>query len=167
MSLPVATALAHLLATEPEFVAEIRTLGLGSHLDKLVPQVILGNRRFEQLPSSDMPAWVLDAGDADAADAAGGFGDPAGMVIGTSQQSWNVDIELALVWHQQDYDAAVRQRLGLLPALVRLLLRNPDLGGTCGLAMVTRAINDRAGRHPTHAAAFAITASTTIYRDAP
>ena len=167
MSLPVANALAELLTTDPEFVAEIRTLGLGSHVDKLVPQVILGNRRFEQLPASDMPAWVLDAGDAEGADNAGGFGDPRGMVIGTSQQDWAVDIELALVWHQQDYDTAVRQRLGVLPALVRLLLRNPDLGDTCALAMVTRAINDRSGRHPTHAAAFALTASDTIYRDAP
>lgn len=167
MSLPVANALRELLTTDPEFLAEIRTLGLGAHVDKLVPQVILGNRRFDQLPASEMPAWVLDAGDADGADSSGGFGDPAGMVIGTSQQDWSVDIELALVWHEQDYATAVRQRLGVLPALVRLLLRNPDLSDTCSLAMVTRAINDRSGRHPTHAAAFALTASTTIYRDEP
>lgn len=165
MTLAAATALSDLLLTEPEFVADMRALKLGRRGEEVVPQVILGNRRFEQLPSSEFPAWVLDAGDAQGADSANDGGDPAGGVIGTHQQDWMTEIELALVWHQQDPDTAVRQRMDLLPALVRLLLRNPGLEGAASYAFVSRAVNDRSGRHPTHAAAFALTAFTTIYRD--
>lgn len=166
MALTVAEALADLMQSDPEFVADMRAAQLGLHGEATVPGVIVGNRPFEQLGQEHYPCWIFDAGDGEAlTDSPMGDGS-FGMVIGTSQQDWSSDIELALVWHQQDRATAVEQREAVRLALVRLLLRNPGVGGA-GLAYVARVINDRNGRHPTHLAYFVVRAHTTVYRDQP
>ncbi len=160
------TALMTLLTTDAQFVADMHALRLGLNDAAVTPQALKGNRRFEQLGQESYPCWVNDAGDQQGASAANEGGDPAGLVLNSTQQDWAGDIELSLIWLQQDYDRSVDQTDGVLPALVRLLLRNPGLGGTCEFAYVANVINDRSYRHPTHVTAFTVRVHNTIYRDA-
>jgi len=157
--------LAELLTGEPQFVADMLALGLQSSGAAVVPKVLKGNRRFDQLGQEHYPCWLNDAGDQRGASAANDGGDPAGLVINSTQQDWLGDIELSLVWHQQDYDRSVDQTDAILPALVRLLLRHPDLDGTCTLAFIAEVMSDRNYRHPTHVSAFVVRVMTTIYRN--
>lgn len=166
MALTVAEALGALMQTDPAFTTDMRAATLGTGSTAAVPKVIVGNTPFEQLGQEHYPCWVFDAGDAEAMSDSP-MGDASfGLVIGTSQQDWSSDIEIALVWSQQDRATAVAQRDALRLALVRLLLRNPGVGGA-GLAYVVRVLNDRSGRHPTHVAGFVVRVHTTIYRDEP
>lgn len=160
-------ALALLLTTDPQFLADIEALGLGSTGNAAAPVVLKGNRRFEQIGQEKYPAWIHDAGDQRGASGGNDGGDPDGLVINSTQQDWLGEIELSLIWHQQEYETAVDQVDGVLPALVRLLLRNPSLGETCTQAFVANVINDRSYRHPTHSTAFVIRVMTTIYRSSP
>lgn len=160
-------ALAVLLATDPEFVADMEALNLGSTGNAVVPKVIKGNVPFAQLGQEHFPCFVHDAGDQRGASASDQAGDPDGLSINSTQQDWLGEIELSLVWLQQKIDVAVDQVDGVLPALVRLLLRNPGLSDTCTLAFVANVINDRSYRHPTHATAFVVRVMTTVYRDIP
>lgn len=166
----IAAARAHLmqlLATDPEFVADMQALGLGANGEAVTPTVLKGNRRFDSLGQEHYPCWLNDAGDMLGATAGDEGGDPQGLVVNSTQQDWQGDIELSLVWHQQDYDTSVDQVDAVLPALVRLLLRNPGLGDTCTLACVASVLNDRNYRHPTHVSAFVVRVLATIYRDLP
>lgn len=166
----IATArakLIELLETDAEFTAALRALGLGMRGEAVVPKVIRGNKPFAQLQQQDYPCWVTDRGDS-----AGGShnvdgGDGNGLVLASTQQDWSTEIGLALVWHQQNFATALNQRDGVQPALVRLLLRNPDLQDTCQLAFVAGEMSDRASRHPTQSIAFELRVLHTIYRDIP
>lgn len=160
----IRTALATLLATDAQFIADMAALKLGTTGTAAVPKVLQGNRPFEQLGQEHYPCWLLEADD-DVGQAGSNGADGAGIVIGSHQQDWSFGLQLALVWHAQDYAAAQVQRDGVLPALVRLLLRNPDLSNTCDLAFVERADHDRGMRHPTHTIVFGLHAQAAIYRD--
>lgn len=160
-------ALALLLTTDPVFVADMQALALGTDGTAVTPGVLKGNRRFEQVGQEQYPVFIHDAGDQQGANASNEGGDPDGLVINSTQQDWLGEVELSLVWLQQDYNIAVDQVDRVLPALVRLLLRNPGLSGTCTLAYVANVINDRSYRHPTHVTAFVIRVMATIYRDIP
>ncbi len=159
--------LVSLLEADPEFTAAMRALGLGLRGEAVVPKVIRGNKPFAQLQQQDYPCWVTDRGDSTGSSHNADGGDSDGLVLGSTQQDWNTEIGLALVWHQQDFDTALDQRDGVHPALVRLLLRNPDLQDTCALAYVAGEMTDRATRHPTQSIAFELRVLHTIYRDAP
>jgi hypothetical protein len=153
-------ALVLLLTTDPQFVADMHVLGLGLHGNAVTPSVLKGNRPFEQIGQEHYPVWVHDAGDLRGASASSEGGDPDGLVINSTQQDWLGDVELSLVWLQQDYDTSVDQVDGVLP-------RNPDLSGTCTLAFVADVINARSFRHPTQHTAFTIRVMATIHRDMP
>ncbi|MFO3704428.1 hypothetical protein ACI6Q5_05450 [Xanthomonas codiaei] len=159
-------ALHRLLEQDADVSAALQALTLGSRGQAVVPKVIKGNRRFEQIGQENFPCWISEKGDARGADASNGGGDPAGLIVNSTQQDWLTDIEISLVWHQQDFSRAVDQRDGITAALVQLLLRNPSLDDTCQLAFVANEINDRAFRAPTHWIAFVVRVHHTIYRDA-
>lgn len=158
-------ALHALLTTDATFTAAIAALKLGSMGAEVVPKVRSGNRPFAQIDQREYPVWIDDAGPQQGA----GFGnlasDPYGLVVNSTQQDWLGDIELSLVWHQQDHANAVAQTDALLPLLVRLLLRHPDLSGTCALAMVVAADSSQGERHPTHAWRATVRCHVTVYRD--
>jgi hypothetical protein len=158
-------ALMALLTADPQFVADMQALQLGINTTAVIPRALKGNRRFDQLSQNEYPCWLNDAGDQQGASAANEGGDPAGLVLNSTQQDWAGDIELSLIWLQQDYERSVDQTDAVLPALVRLLLRNPGLQDTCTLAYVADVINDRNYRHPTHVTAFTVRVLNTIYRD--
>lgn len=166
MSEAVLDALRDLLTTDPEFVAEMRALRLGLNHAEAVPQVLEDNRRFEQLDQRQMPCWVMEAGDSQGASSANDFADPNGLVINSTQQDWLDETVLALVWLDQHFGNALRVRRRVHQAVVRLLLRNPGLGGA-EFAYVANVVNDRNARHPTHWTALTVRAHTTIYRDSP
>lgn len=158
--------LIELLTTDADFSADMEALGLGARGAAVVPQVIKGNKPFAQLQQKDYPCWVTDRGNAQGASNSYD-GDPAGLVLNNTQQDWQTDIGLALVWHQQDFDKSLDQRDGIQPALVRLLLRNPGLHDTCQLAWVSGELSDRSASAPTHCIAFELRIQHTIYRDSP
>lgn len=162
----IRSALGLLLTTDPQFMADMQALNLGSTGAAVVPKVLKGNRRFDQLGAEHRPCWVSDAGD-QRPESAADYGDAMGLVIGSHQQDWSADIELALVWHQQDYDASVDQTDAIVPALVRLLLRNPSVSGTCTNAYVAAVVPDRNNQHPTHSLFITVRVHAPIERDAP
>lgn len=166
MSAAVRNALEDLLRTDPQFVTDMQAAGLGMTGQAVVPTVLRGNRRFDQLGQEHYPCWLLERGDSRGASHGNDGGDPQGLILGSDHQDWMTGHELSLVWHQQDYDTALTQREQIVPAVVRLLLRNPGLGDA-HLAFVSNEINDRSYRHPTHTVTLLIEAHTTIERDAP
>lgn len=157
-------ALLALLTTEADFTADLAALGLGTTGTAVVPKAMKGNRRFEQIGQEHYPCWLTDAGDLHGASADGGNGDAAGLSLGSTQQDFTGDIELCLVWHQQDYDRSVDQLDALTPALARLLLRHPDLDGACIQCFLASVQTDRNYRHPLHVAAFTVRVVSTISR---
>lgn len=165
MSEAVLDALTGLLRTDPEFVADLRALRLGLGGTDALPGVLEDNRPFAQLGQEHMPCWVIEAGDSRGATASD-YGDAGGLVIGSSQQDWEDEYILALVWLDQDFGRALRVRKRVHAAVVRLLLRNPGLGGA-EFAYVASVLNDRNASHPTHWTALSLRAHTTLYRDAP
>lgn len=166
MKAAIRTALAALMSGDPDFVAEVQALGLGSHGAAVTPGMIHGNTPFQQLGQDRYPTWVTDSDDDAAAPGAEGS-DPDGMVLGAHQQTWQFEFLFSLVWHQQNVATALAQRDAMLPAVVRLLLRNPSVVGTCDLAAVVRVENDQSIKHPTHTTTFVIRAFATIHRDTP
>jgi hypothetical protein len=159
-------ALLSLLTTDPQFTAAMEALGLGTRNTAVVPKVINGNRRYDQVGDEHLPCWINDAGDMQGEDLGNDGGGQAGRVIGSSQQDWGSDIELALLWNQQDMTRSVEQTDKVPLALVRLLLRNPDLGGTCTDAYVAEFQTDRNLSHPKHGLYARLRVNTTIERDA-
>lgn len=159
-------ALRTLLTSDPQFIADLQALGLGKGGEPAVPKVLDGNRRFEQVGQEHYPCWLNDAGDMVAEDAGNEGGGLDGLSIGSTQQDWGGDIELSLLWHQQDYATSVAQTDTIPAALVRLLLRNPSLAESCTLARVVEVLTDRGYRHPTHYLYARIRVNTTIERDA-
>ncbi len=145
--------LAVLLVGEADFVAELAALGLQRNGELTAPtKVLKGFRPLASLGQENYPCWVLESGDDQLTEEA----------IGSQRQIYESEILLSLVWHQQDRDTAVDQRDALLPALVRLLLRNPVLS-SCGMRVDARG-NDRNANHPTHVATFRLLADVTIDR---
>ncbi|WP_337052484.1 hypothetical protein [Pseudoxanthomonas sp. USHLN014] len=158
-------ALRQLLVSDPQFTAAMLALNLGSGNKAVVPKVLDGNRRYDQVGNEHLPCWINDAGDMQGEDA-GSAGGMAGVVIGSSQQDWAGDIELVLLWNQQDLAISVDQTDRVPAALVQLLLRNPSLGETCTMAYVAEFQTDRNLSHPKHGLYARLRINTTIERDA-
>ncbi len=166
MSDPRLDALEALLTRDPEFVAAMQALGLGTRGEAVVPKLLRSNRPFEQLGQEHYPCWVVDAGDATPEDGGNaGGGDMAGLSVGSCSQDWVEDYDLAIVWVNQDFTASLAQRQAIKTALVRLLLRHPSLDDSASLAYIASAANDSNQRHPTHFSVFVLRAHHTISRD--
>ena len=163
MSAAVIAALEEALKSDPEFAADMRALQFGRS-SEAIPKVLEGNRRFDQLGQEHYPCWLIEPGDSQGASAANDGGDANGLVLSSTQQDWLDEIDISLVWHQQDYPRALAQRKGIVPAVVRLLLRNPGLGDA-SLIYAVGVLNDRSYRHPTHVQTLTLRAHTTIHRD--
>lgn len=139
-----------LLTSDATFVAAIRALGLGDRGEAVTPGVLRALRPLASLGQEHFPSWVMEPGDAAS----------TGVAVGSCHQDFQVEVLLALVWHQQDPDTAYAQRLALLDVLVRLFLRNPVVGGAT--VTVDAQGNDRSANHPTHITTFRLVAEPSI-----
>lgn len=139
-----------LLTSDAAFTAALQALGLGENGEAVTPGVVLSYRPLASLGQEHFPSWVMEPGDASS----------TGVAAGSCHQDFQVEVLLALVWHQQDPDTAYAQRLALLDALVGLFLRNPVLGHAA--VTVDAQGNDRSANHPTHITTFRLVAELSI-----
>jgi len=135
-------ALLSLLTTEATFIAAVQTA-----LGQAVTSAVKTNRPIGEIPVGMYPCWVLELGDGKAAPAANNSRES--QTIGLSSQSHTHETQLALVWMDNDRDAAGNARADLPYYLTQLMLRNPMPGGACELAVLMDWTPDRAVNHPT------------------
>lgn len=146
-------AIEALLLTDATFVAAVQALNLGSAGTAATPTLLHAFRPFRSIGQEHYPCWLLEPGDDQSVEEA----------IGSCHQTFETEILLALVWHQQDHETAYTQRLALLDELVRLFLRNPRPGDIAD-TRVDAAGNDRSANHPTHVITFRLLADVRIER---
>jgi len=144
------SGIAALLAGDAAFLADIQALGLGENGEAMAPSLLRGFRPVASIGQEHFPCWVMELGDTGS----------TGVAVGACHQDFQGELLLALVWHQQDPDTAYQQRLGLLPALVRLFLRNPLMGDAA--VTVDAQANDRSANHPTHITTFRLLVEPSI-----
>lgn len=134
-----ANAVHDLLTGDAVFTAGVRDLIGGT------PGVLRGNPPFQQIPAGQWPCWMIEQGDGSAhavSEDGGSF-----LTIGAREAQFQSDLMLALVWKNDDREAAALQR-GQLPALLaQLMLRNPQPGGVLA-AWLQDWKPDRAALHP-------------------
>ncbi|MEN6538929.1 MAG: hypothetical protein ABFC67_04890 [Mizugakiibacter sp.] len=136
-----ADAVAMLIMGDAAFLADMAAI-LGT-----APSIVLrGNAPVAQIPVGQFPCWVLEQGEGTAASLSNDGG--AFLTIGGAEQQFESDISLALVWKEQDREAAAQQREKLPAALARLMLRNPQPGGIA-CAWLQDWSPDRGVNHPT------------------
>lgn len=144
-------AIAELLVTDAEFLDDIAAIKLGRNHTAATPKVLRSFRPIQSLGQEHYPAWLLEIGDDES----------VGRAIGNCHQDFRSEVLLGLVWHQQDYEVAYHQRLQVVPALVRLFLRNGAPVGSAGIE-VDAVGNDRAINHPTHIMTVRLLADVSI-----
>lgn len=153
MSVALKAAIRDLLLGDAQFLADMAALGLQTTGAAAAPaKVLKGFRPLAAIGQENYPCWVLESGDDALAEES----------IGAQYALYESEVLLAVVWHQQDYAAAVDQRDGLLQVLVNLFQRNPAPAG-CGIRVTARG-NDRSATHPTHVATFRLMADVEIHR---
>jgi len=135
-------ALASLLTTDATFIAAVQTA-----LGQAVTNFVNSNRPLGEIAAGIYPCWVLEIGDGKAAPEANNSRES--QTIGLSSQSFTHETHLALVWMDNNRDAAANARADLPYLLTQLLLRNPMPGNACELAVLTDWQPDRAVNHPT------------------
>lgn len=145
-----------LLTTDATFKAAVNTL-----LGQTVSSALKSNIPLSEVPSGLYPCWVVELGDGTAASISNN--DQAVQTIGLSQQTFTNDLELALVWIEQDRDKAADARAELPVLLTQLMLRNPMPGGIDG-ATLTAFQPDRGGNHPVQVWRATISGDLTIIR---
>lgn len=151
-----------LLSTEATFTAAIAALGLGSAGENSVPQITVSNRELQSFPVDSFPSWVMVPGDGEAQSISNGGGEF--LSVGGGEQTFRVELETALIWHQQDFEAAYVQRRDLPVLLAQLLMRNQGVIGGAEACWLERWQNDRSARHPVQVANFTIAADFIIPR---
>ena len=143
-------AIATLLTTDAQFLADVQALGLGSSGEAVAPKVLRSFRPIASLGQEHFPAWVMEPGD----------DETIGRAVGSCHQDLQVEILLGLVWHQQDPDAAYYQRLDMRGPLTALFLRNPSPDGDSTVYVDAQG-NDRSANHPTHITTFRLLAEVS------
>lgn len=141
MGLKQATdAIRSLLVSEPTFAAQVSAL-----LGRDVTSVLRANTPWEQIGASQLPCFVMEQGDGQASSWA--TGDETGLTIGHASQAFASEIDVCLLWNEQDRERAADQRAQLPELFARLFLRNPQPGGING-AWLHEWVPDQGVRHP-------------------
>lgn len=109
--------------------------------------VLKGNREVEIIGAHELPALVLELGDSNL--------EP--VVTGHEHGGRHV-LKAVLVWEQRDEDTAFADRLALVPAVVKALMGDPNLGGAVDGAWVSQVLPDYGYHHPRQSIQFDITA---------
>lgn len=143
-------AIATLLTTDPGLVAALSALNLGSGGGPAVPKVLKSMRPLRSIGQEHFPCWVQEVGDIQT----------SARAIGSCHQEAQREILLALIWHQQDPNAAFDQMAALWDVVVALFLRTPSPDGEATVH-VDALVTDRYANHPTHIAVFRLLADTT------
>lgn len=149
-------ALRSLLTEEATFAAAVAAL-----IGKPVVRVLRSNTPWEQIGVAQLPCFVIEQGDGQAS--GWGTGDDSGMVIGHSGQGFTSELDVCLLWTEQDRDTAADQRAQLPEIVAQLLLRNPQPGGVNG-AWLQEWTPDQGVRHPMQCWACRIRANYEIPR---
>lgn len=110
------------------------------------PGVLRGNAPFANIPAGSYPCWVVEQGNGNAQPSSEG-GDTF-LTIGTREGSYQSDLGVALVWKNNDREAAADQREQLSALFAQLMLRNPQPGGITA-AWLEGWTPDRGALHPT------------------
>lgn len=133
-------AIRTLLAGETEFAEAI-----AAAIGQPVTRVLRANTPWEQIGASQLPCFVMEQGDGQASGWA--TGDDTGLTIGHRSQDFAYELDICLLWNEQDREAAAAQRAALPGVLARLFLRNPQPGG-CNAAQLKEWMPDQGVRHP-------------------
>lgn len=152
-----ADAIATLLASDAIFQAALTSL-----LGVSVTRVLRGNRPIREIPSDLWPCFILEQGPGNAGSVTNGGDDADGLVIGGHRQGFVSDLEFALLWKNNDREAAFAQRSQLPTLFAQLLLRNPSPG--VALAFLQSWSPDQAVAHPQQILAATIRGEYTIPR---
>ena len=96
-------ALASLLVNDATLAAALQAL-----LGKPVTQLIRSNVPWEQIPRQQLPCWVIEQGDGQAAP--WGTGDDTGLVIGHRSQCFTGELDICLLWDEASRDNAASIR---------------------------------------------------------
>lgn len=150
-------AVTTLLAGDATFAGEIEAL-----IGAPVTRVIRGNRPWEQIGAALLPCFVIEQSPGKTS--GWGTGDENGLVIGHSSQDFSSELDIALLWHEQDREHAADQRAQLPELFARLLLRNSQPGAVNG-AWLQEWIPDQGVRHPVQCFVARIQADYPIARD--
>lgn len=110
-----------------------------------VVTVLRANTPWEQIGANRLPCFVMEQGDGRADSWA--TGEDTGLTIGHTEQACASELDVVLLWNQQDRETAADQRAQLPELFVRLLLDNPQPGGVSG-AWVSEWMPDQGVRHP-------------------
>lgn len=148
---PLHDAIAALLITDAQFVADIGALGLGSNGQAATPKVLRAFRAVRSIGQEHYPCWAIQPGS----------DETTGRAIGSCHQELEVEILIGLVWHQPAPDKAYYQRLDLRSAITSLFLRNPSPDGE-SVVYVAAQVGDAAANHPDHITTFRLLADVTI-----
>lgn len=133
-------AIIELLTTDPVFSGSVNTV-----LGQAVTNALKTNTPLGEIPATLYPCWVLEQGAGNAASISNK--DATIHTIGLSMQTFQVRLGLALVWVEQDREAAADQRAALPELLTQLMLRNPQPSGVDG-ATLTAFTPDGGVNHP-------------------
>jgi hypothetical protein len=132
--------IAALLVTDASFTAAISAL-----IGTPVTRVLRANTPWEQIGAAQLPCFVIEQSPGKASPWA--TGDASGMTIGHSQQQFESELDVCLLWNTQDREAAADQRAQLPDLFASLLMRNPQPGGI-DAAWLQEWLPDQGIRHP-------------------
>lgn len=144
-------AIEQLLTTDTQFLAGMAALDFAATPGIAPTHTLRGWREPRQIGQEHYPVWVFEAGDAEYIE----------QGVGACHQTMQVEILVALLWHQQDHETAVDQRDAVVDEVVRLFLRNPTPGDIADTWVESWA-NDRGANHPTHITTFRLLAELQI-----
>lgn len=130
-----------LLAQDTIFVAAIASL-----LGVPITGVLRGNVPLVNIPTGNLPCFVIEQGDGTSASISNN-GDDGGHVIGLGEQQFRSDLHVSLIWNEQDRERAASQRSDLPTLMAQLMLRNPMPGGI-DFGTLTEWEPDRGVNHP-------------------
>ena len=143
-----------LLTDEATFAAAIAAV-----IGQPVTRVLRANTPWEQIGASQLPCFVMEQGDGQVSGWA--TGDDTGLTIGHRSQAFAYELDICLLWNEQNRDTAADQRAALPDLFGQLFLRNPQPGG-CNGAWLKEWTPDQGVRHPLQCWACRIHCEITI-----
>jgi hypothetical protein len=141
---------------DAQFAGDIQQL-----LGVPVTRVLRANTPWAQIGANLLPCFVMEQAPGHAS--GWGTGEESGLVIGHSSQGFESELDVCVLWQQQDREVAADQRAQLPEIFVRLFLRNPQPGGING-AWVQEWMPDQGVSHPTQCWAARIRGNYEITR---
>ena len=99
---------------------------------------IKGNKPVALVAPDTLPVIVCELGD----------GTSEAETLGGDIDITEAQFELAMLWQEQDTEAAFAQRAELATHFIKAVMRDATLGGACAAAHIERWSSDRGANHP-------------------